>query len=111
MNPCQPYPAGVVNHFIKNIASKECITKPIFPMKCKTKTLYEIEMNLFTSRTKNSRYWFTKKWPTIKWDPKLPCHEVALVLYIRQCLRNENVNIYWLYEMITVLYEMVVFAC
>ena len=96
-NPCQPYPAALVNHVIKNIASKKCITKPISPMKCKTNASYE--MTLFTLRTKNSLYWLTKKCSTIKWDPKLPCHEVALILYNMQCLWNENVNIYWLYEM------------
>ena len=64
MNPCQPYPAAFVNHFIENIASKKCITKAIFPMKCKTKALYE--MTLFTLRTKHSLYWLTKKWSTIK---------------------------------------------
>ena len=84
MNPCQPYPAAFVNHFIENIASKKCITKAIFPMKCKTKALYE--MTLFTLRTKNSLYWLTMKWSTIKWVPKLPCHEAALILYNRQCL-------------------------
>ena len=37
---------------------------------------------------------------------KCPCHPIALILYSKERLLNENVNIYWLYEMSTVLYEM-----
>ena len=43
---------------------------------------------------------------TIQLDPNLPCHPIALILCSEKRLFTETVNIYWHYEMITVLYEM-----
>jgi hypothetical protein len=89
--PCVWYPAALAKHFIEKIGAIECITKGIFSIKCKTQVLYEMTL-LYIKDQKWLILSHQKRW-TIQWDPKLPCHPIALIMYSEQRLWDKNINI------------------
>ena len=81
---CQPYPAAFAKRFIEKIAAIKCVTKHIFSIKCIGKVLYE--MTLLYNKDQTWPILAHQKWWTIQWDPKLPCHPIALIMYSGQRL-------------------------